>query len=37
VNGGAHYSPDGVYVWVLEMEGFEANVKRLTGSVIVVR
>jgi gliding motility-associated-like protein len=37
VNGGAHYSPDGVYFWVLEMTGFESNVERKTGSVTVIR
>ncbi len=37
VNNGAHYSPDGVYVWVLEMQGFESNTERLTGTVMVIR
>lgn len=37
VNQGKHYSPDGVYFWVLEMTGFESNVERLTGSVTVIR
>lgn len=37
VNGGEHYVPDGVYHWLLEMEGFESNTKRLTGTVAVIR
>lgn len=37
VNGGDHYAPDGVYVWILEMTGFESNVERLTGSVTIIR
>lgn len=37
VNGGDHYVPDGVYHWLLEMEGFESNTKRMTGTVTVIR
>ena len=37
INGGEHFAPDGIYNWVIKVQGYDVDAEELRGTVYLTR